>query len=106
MLELMSLFVFAVLCSSTQGIDRLFETKNKVYTILNLLVLVTAECFNDVAVFWCTGEMGFLIWDARTRTGSSTQITFHSGQLVGTTVTRTLNTSSAFLVHVILDRRR
>ena len=36
MLELVSLFVFAVLCSSTQGDDRLFETKNKVYTILNL----------------------------------------------------------------------
>ena len=26
-------------------------------------------CFNDVAVFWCSTEMDFLIWEIRTRTG-------------------------------------
>ena len=38
--------------------------------------------------------MGFLIWDFTTRTDLSAQITFHSGNLVGTTVYRILNSSS------------
>ena len=82
----------------TQGDERLFPTKNRVNTILAIsvigrLVQVTAECFNDVAIFWCTSEMEFLIWDIWTRTSSSLSFAFHS-HFVGTTVTRTLNTSS------------
>ena len=38
--------------------------------------------------------MGFLIWDVMTRTGSSQSLTFRSGQVVGKTETRTLNSSS------------
>ena len=38
--------------------------------------------------------MGFLIWDIRTKTGASTTFIFRSGQLVGATVSHTLNTSS------------
>ena len=38
--------------------------------------------------------MGFLIWDVMTRTGSFTSFSFRSGQLVGTTRTHTLNSSS------------
>ena len=49
-------------------------------------------CPDDVAVFWCTTEMGFLIWDIRTRTGLAQSLSLHSGQL--TTETFTLNSSS------------
>ena len=95
---IVKLLVFAVLCSSTQGDDRLCPTKNKVNIILYLylgrLVQVAAECFNDVAVFWCTSELGVPIWNIRTRTGSSTSFVFRSHSLVGSTETRTLNSSS------------
>ena len=37
--------------------------------------------------------MGFVIWDIRTRTGSSQSFSFHSESHVGTTVARALNSS-------------
>ena len=40
--------------------------------------------------------MGFLIWDVRTRIGSSQSFTFHSMSHVGTTETHALNSSQVF----------
>ena len=118
---MLELLILVVLCSSTQGMYRYMyiHTKIKPIVILMFLFLLSGRlvqvsgneetCSNDVVIFWCTSEVGFVSWRIVSSTGQSlttfflnsntvkvdltqefalvAQVTFTNGSFINTTLT-------------------
>ena len=104
MLKLVQVLVLAVLCSSTQGmyIDIYTLRLNLVILLflylLGRLVQVSDEetCSNDIVIFWCSNEMGFLNWIIMDRTG----VSLRTFSLPSNTVKHNLTQGSSLVAQV------
>ena len=97
MLELVKLLILAILCSSTQG-KACPNKRNQKYCSISLGKLVqgsgnSAICSDNVAVFWCSNDNGFLNWNIRTTGRLDLPFFLSNDDPVGSTRNGTLNSS-------------